>query len=221
LFQAGFVAVPLAHFLSIWPQSYLSNLDHDFRFHTDTASVRLTWAAMGSGTSMVRICFITLVIAVFCTACVATYNDLDVSIPSAVVTFTKAYDAQNVSFGGGLQGLDFSSDGSCSTMKRAIALSWVTADSRSKNIEAGKRVTVLAFTSLYRAGAVVCPLGSCLENQICENGISFVPEQGHHYSVTQSAGIDAKSCPIHIVDDATKATPPSVQHDFHGYCPGI
>jgi hypothetical protein len=49
----------------------------------------------------------------------------------------------------------------------------------------------------------------------------FVPEQGHHYSVTQSAAIDSTNCPMHIVDDATKAAPPSARHDFHGYCPGM
>jgi hypothetical protein len=108
-------------------------------------------------------------------------------------------------------------------MKRAIALFWGNGNSGSKNIEAGKRVTVLAFSQLTRSGLVKCADGDrrCIELQACENGASFVPEQGHHYSVTQSAAIDSANCPMHIVDDATKAAPPSVQEDFHGYCPGM
>jgi hypothetical protein len=107
-------------------------------------------------------------------------------------------------------------------MKRAMALFWGTSKSGSKNIEAGKRITVLAFSQLGREGLHKCPDDDrdCFQTQLCENGVSFVPEQGHHYTVTQHAALDSH-CPMHIVDDATQSTPPSVQHDFHDFCTGL
>jgi hypothetical protein len=165
---------------------------------------------------MVRIGFVLLMTAVFCAACVASYESPDASTPSAVIAFTRVP-------GDGLQGLDFSPDGSCATMKRAIALFWGNSHTGSKTIEAGKRVTVVAFSEFGRAGMMKCPDEDelCLETQTCENGISFVPEQGHHYSATQSAAMGSTDCPMHIVDDATNAAPPTVQHDFHGFCQGM
>ena len=168
---------------------------------------------------MVRTGFVALALVAFCTACVENYKDLDASMPSAGMTFSKAYDTAHIDWGGGIQGFDFSDDGQCSTMKRAAVLTVFSDDSKSKNIVAGKKVTVLAFSTLFRSGVVNCPQGICKETVMCQNGVSFVPEQGHHYSVTQNAGVDSKTCPIHIVDDATNSPPPSLQHDFHGYCP--
>lgn len=168
---------------------------------------------------MIRVCFVGLLLAILCAACVENYGAVDSTTPSANMTFTKAYDTKHVDWAGGIQGFDFSDDGQCSTMKRAAVLTVFSDDSKTRNVMAGRRVTILAFSTLFRSGVVICPGGLCKELMMCQSGLSFVPEQGHRYTVTQNAGLDSKICPIHIVDDATGNAPASVEHDFHGYCP--
>jgi hypothetical protein len=168
---------------------------------------------------MVRGYFAGLALALLCAACVEKYADVDATTPSASMTFKKAYDTANIDWGGGIQGFDFSDEGHCSTMKRAAVLTAFSDDSETRSVVAGRRVTVLAFSTLFRKGVVRCPQGICTEIVMCQSGLSFVPEQNHRYIVTQSAGIDSTVCPIHVIDDATGSAPVSAQRNFHEYCP--
>lgn len=141
--------------------------------------------------------------------CVTAYVEPTASGSSASMTFARH---SSVPRWGHTQILDIVGDARCTTRHRVRDFSPLgSQDPHSFRVEAGTRQYFHMETIQTQGGAYG------FTDNTCASIVSYVPEVGRTYAVSQAKGV--RGCSVEITDTATGAAPPSlVVHPYDRNC---
>jgi hypothetical protein len=143
--------------------------------------------------------------------CVSTYDGVDTTLTmAATVSFSKGYRSQLAVSGSTVYGVY--ENRQCETMKTVARLLWTTPDSKAIPVAASQRLIVHAETTYFYSeyGGV--------SSATCKELVSFIPEAGHSYDISQESTLGRGFCKTLVIDKATGKPPTTLRKSAKAPC---